>query len=657
MIFNSSAKGSSFEVIFEKAKKNPDVNWFLWRLNAQNDKDIADLTQFASLVKKQANGEIPLPILTEWGITPHRSRMIAALLKEKLAATSDKEIGFWFPRIDKENIIEFESKLGNYYHSLMQANRIDALHFPSSYFYLIDEEICISVSVQDLGWKNFNSPAFEHKLIEITFPRFHIPPVLTVSVVLDDLIAAARGKIINKLAHTAAENNEFFSRYIKFDGFSIKTRFPVLFESDLFPIKNRKGQDYQFSYTQIFLEKIFAKTETAAEYMEAINFEAYSDLDILFSPSKRENYDFIQSFLIYKGLALPQSQTNKKTLEKINNKLLGSLRFYMTEEEIKEQIKSEIPDGNEEFCEKIFSEFRQSIIEKEKQKSELTVLFFTVDFYGNRETIYIHAANFNRYINKILGDAADPIEKQIRIDWKKKLSKYHFDPEMFSVNRFNALLFELIRRRDSVFGQILCQKKCIFYLNGLKKLNQFAAKLVLFGIENMAETLKLDPHKIYSQTVEEIKKEKSFFGRLIFKFFNWYYLRAYQNMKEQPTIGEDALTKSEIGQAPILTTVGVSSVSQIDEQCNRIWGELGADQIPRHSLESNIKTDLLEYFKNRDRIAPSGLEIIFERNANRIIKKAPHLAVYREKLFEFIKLYAYKIIALTPSLRAKFQSG
>ena len=391
--------------------------------------------------------------------------------------------------------------------------------------------------------------------------------------------------------------------------------------------------------------------------MEAINFEAYSDLDILFSPSKRENYDFIQSFLIYKGLALPQSQTNKKTLEKINNKLLGSLRFYMTEEEIKEQIKSEIPDENEEFCEKIFSEFRQSIIEKEKQKSELTVLFFTVDFYGNRETIYIHAANFNRYINKILGDAADPIEKQIRIDWKKKLSKYHFDPEMFSVNRFNALLFELIRRRDSVFGQILCQKKCIFYLNGLKKLNQFAAKLVLFGIENMAETLKLDPHKIYSQTVEEIKKEKSFFGRLIFKFFNWYYLRAYQNMKEQPTIGEDALTKSEIGQAPILTTVGVSSVSQIDEQCNRIWIELGADQIPRHSLESNIKTDLLEYFKNRDRIVPSGLEIIFERNANRIIKKAPHLAVYREKLFEFIKLYAYKIIALTPSLRAKFQSG
>ncbi len=173
----------------------------------------------------------------------------------------------------------------------------------------------------------------------------------------------------------------------------------------------------------------------------------------------------------------------------------------------------------------------------------------------------------------------------------------------------------------------------------------------------MAETLKLDPHKIYSQTVEEIKKEKSFFGRLIFKFFNWYYLRAYQNMKEQPTIGEDALTKTEIGQAPILTTVGVSSVSQIDEQCNRIWIELGADQIPRHSLESNIKTDLLEYFKNRDRIVPSGLEIIFERNANRIIKKAPHLAVYREKLFEFIKLYAYKIIALTPSLRAKFQSG
>ena len=126
-------------------------------------------------------------------------------------------------------------------------------------------------------------------------------------------------------------------------------------------------------------------------------------------------------------------------------------------------------------------------------------------------------------------------------------------------------------------------------------------------------------------------------------------------MREQPAGEETALPKSESGEAPVLATAGVSAVSQIDGQCDRIWSELGADQIPRQSLESNIKTDLLEYFKNRDRIVPSGLDIIFERNANRIVKKAPHLAVYREKLLEFIKLYSYKIIALTPSLRAKFQ--
>lgn len=655
MIFDSSNEAASYELSLDEMRKNPDINWYLWRLDAQNEEDTADFTQFASLLKKQPNGEVPLSLLTEWGIGLTRSQIVRNLLREKLAATTDKELQLTFPRIDSDNIDSWETKLSEYYHSNAQTERMKILRFPSSYFCLIDRSVCVTVPVQNLGWYSFDTPSYEHKLIEITFPRFHIPPVMVTATAIEELILTAKEKIIYKLSQTAAENNGFFSRYVKFDGFSIKNRFPTPFEADLISLKNKKGQDYQFGYTQIFLDKVFAKPETAAEYMDAVNFESYSDLSVLFSPSKRENYDFIQSYLIYKELVLPLNHTQKEATEKLNTALAGALRFYMTEDEIKEQILLILPDSGKEFHEKIFADFQKAIEERDASRKDPTVLSFDIDFYGNRESIFFYASNFNRYLNKTLSDTTDPIEKQIRIDWKKKLSKYRFEPEMFSDTQFNKLIFELIRSRDSVLYQILIQKKCQYYLSRIHNLNRLSQKLVLFGIFNMAETLKLDPHKIYAQTVEEIKKEKSFFGRLIFRFFNWYYLRAYRNMREHPAGEETALPKSESGEAPVLAAAGVSAVSQIDGQCDRIWSELGADQIPRQSLESNIKTDLLEYFKNRDRIVPSGLDIIFERNANRIVKKAPHLAVYREKLLEFIKLYSYKIIALTPSLRAKFQ--
>ena len=79
--------------------------------------------------------------------------------------------------------------------------------------------------------------------------------------------------------------------------------------------------------------------------------------------------------------------------------------------------------------------------------------------------------------------------------------------------------------------------------------------------------------------------------------------------------------------------------------------------MPRKALENNIKTDLIEYFKNRDRVLPPGLQVIVERNSNRIVRQAPHLAVYQEKLNEFIRLYAYKVIASNPSLRGKYQNA
>ena len=334
MIFDSSNEAASYELSLDEMRKNPDINWYLWRLDAQNEEDTADFTQFASLLKKQPNGEVPLSLLTEWGIGLTRSRIVRNLLREKLAATTDKELQLTFPRIDSDNIDSWETKLSEYYHSNAQTERMKILRFPSSYFCLIDRSVCVTVPVQNLGWYSFDTPSYEHKLIEITFPRFHIPPVMVTATAIEELILTAKEKIIYKLSQTAAENNGFFSRYVKFDGFSIKNRFPTPFEADLISLKNKKGQDYQFGYTQIFLDKVFAKPETAAEYMDAVNFESYSDLSVLFSPSKRENYDFIQSYLIYKELVLPLNHTQKEATEKLNTALAGALRFYMTEDEI-----------------------------------------------------------------------------------------------------------------------------------------------------------------------------------------------------------------------------------------------------------------------------------------------------------------------------------
>ena len=111
MIFDSSNEAASYELSLDEMRKNPDINWYLWRLDAQNEEDTADFTQFASLLKKQPNGEVPLSLLTEWGIGLTRSRIVRNLLREKLAATTDKELQLTFPRIDSDNIDSWETKL------------------------------------------------------------------------------------------------------------------------------------------------------------------------------------------------------------------------------------------------------------------------------------------------------------------------------------------------------------------------------------------------------------------------------------------------------------------------------------------------------------------------------------------------------------------
>lgn len=658
MIFDNTSDTRSYEISREELRKNPDINWFLWRLNAQNDNDVRDLTQFLTLVRKSTSGSVPLTSLNEWGSGLNQSRILRSMIRENLAETNDKEITLLFPVIDRKNIGDYLTKITDYYHKIIHSDHPEFYPYPSSYFYLIESEVCKTIPIHDLGWQTFDSESFSGKLIEIVFPRFHIPPVLATPESVSELIQAAKEKIIRKLAQTASENGDFFSRYIKFDGFSIKKRFPVLTENDLLPIKSKKGQDYQYGYTLIFLDKVFAKPESATEYINAVNFEQYSELGVLFSPSKKENYDFIQSYLLYRELTLPQTENKRKNIKKLEEKLLACLRLYMTESELKEQILLSMPDVSMEYREKVFADFHDLAVSQEKTQDQFTILFFSVDFFGNRETIYIHASNFNRYLNKTLGEVSEPMEKQIRVDWKQKLKKYKFVSEMFSVYDFNGLIYGMIKRKDSILYQILRQNKCLFYLTKLKTVNQYASKLILNGTDNIAETLKLYPDKIYTQLVAEIKKEKSFLGRLIFGFLSWYYLRAYKNSiesREKKRGGETLKDAEDTG--IIFSAIGVKSANEIDEKCNALWSELGADQVPRKALENNIKTDLLEYFKNRDRVLPPGLQVIVERNSNRIVRQAPHLAVYQEKLNEFIRLYAYKVIASNPSLRGKYQNA
>ena len=354
MIFDNTSDTSSYQATLEEMRKNLDINWFLWKLKAQNEEDVRDFTQFASLASKSGTGSVSLSAIAEWGITPAHSRIIRNLVREKLAEMSDKEIRLIFPVIDRNNAEEFLVRIADTYHRIIHADRPDLNSFPSGYFYIIEKEICKTVPIQDLGWQSFDSESYKNKLIEIVFTRFHIPPVLTTPEAIPDLIQAAREKMIRKLSEAAAESGDFFSRYIKFDGFSIKKRFPTLSENDLLPVKSKKGQDYQYGYSQIFLDKVFSKQETATEYINAINFEQYSDLGVLFSPSKRENYDYIQSYLIYKELTLPQIQNKKNSLKKLEEALLGSLHLYMTETEIKEQILMSMPDVGKEFQEKIY---------------------------------------------------------------------------------------------------------------------------------------------------------------------------------------------------------------------------------------------------------------------------------------------------------------
>lgn len=655
MVFDKNNESDSPQLALEEMRKNLDINWFLWKLKAQTDEDVRDFTQFADLCSKSAAGSVSLSTLSEWGISLAHSRILRNLLREKMAETSEKEIRLTFPLITEENAAEYLTRIADFYHKMIQSDRPDLYPFPSTYFYLIDQDICKTVAIRDLGWQTFDNDSFKNKLIEIAFIRFHIPPVLTSAESIGELVMAAKEKIIRRLSEAAAENGDFFSRYIKFEGFSIKKRFPTLSENDLIPIKTKKGQDYQYGYTQIFLDKVFSKQETATEYINAINFEQYSDLGVLFSPSKRENYDFIQSYLIYKELTLPQIQNKKNAIKKLEEMLLSSLRLYMTETEIKEQIFLMMPDVSKEYQEKIFSDFQDTAILQEKLQKNFTILFFPVDFFGSQETIYMHASNLNRYLNKMLNDISEPMEKQFRDDWKAKLMKYHFEPEMFSSVDFNEAVFEIIRRKDSILCQILRQKKCRFYLTKLKGVTLFASKLIMHGNEAIAEVLKLDPEKIYAQLVAEIKKEKSLFGRMIFSFFNWYYLRAYKNrLISNIAEAESSPRKEKDNAETILSAVEAKSSSDIDSKCDSIWKELGADQVPRRSLENNIKNDLLEYFKNRDQVNDSGLQVIIERNSNRIIRQAPHLSVYQEKLNEFIRLYAYKMIATTSSLRGKW---
>lgn len=658
MIFDNTSDTASYQQTLSEMRKNLDINWFLWKLKAQSEDDIRDFSQFASLTAKTGTGSVAMSVLNEWGITPVHSRIIRNLIREKLAEASDKEIKLIFPVIDRKNAEEYLTLIGDSYHKIIHSDRPDLTPFPSSYFYLIEKEVCKTIPIQDLGWQTFDSESYKNKLMEIVFTRYHIPPILTTSGSIPDLIQSAKEKIIRKLSETAAESGDFFSRYIKFEGFSIKKRFPVLSESDLMPVKSKKGQDYQYGYAQIFLDKVFSKQETATEYINAIDFEHYSDLGVLFSPSKRENYDFIQAYLIYRELTLPQIQNKRNSIKKLEDALLGCLRLYMTETEIKEQILMTMPDIGKEFQEKIFSDFREMAATQEKTQKDITVLFFSVDFFGSRETIYIHASNFNRYLNKTLNEISEPMEKQIRDDWKAKLTKYNFAPEMFSTADFDEAVYEIIRRKDSILYQILKQKKCTFYLTKLKNINQLASKLILHGTAHISEVLKLNPEKIYTQLVSEIKQEKSFFGRLIFAFFNWYYLRAYKNRIDNKTAEQRSQKRKEADDMPpLFSLAGVKNTTEIETKCDSLWAELGADQIPRKSLENNIKTDLLEYFKNRDRVLPPGLEVIVERNSNRIIRQAPHLAVYQEKLNEFIRLYTYKVIISNSSLRGKFQTA
>lgn len=658
MLYNNENESSNYERTLEEMKKNFDINWFLWRLKAKTEEDVKDFSKFSSLMKESGKGVISLAQLGEMGISINQSRILRTLVREKIASITKNELAFTFEHICEDNLSDFINYVNNYYHGILNTKKVENEPYLSSTFYIIDKKICETIPIQNLSWQSLDVEKYKDKLIEIVFPRFHLPPILLTQTVAKDIISIAKDKIISRLALVASENSNFFSRYIKFDGFSIKTRFPTLYENDLVSIKTKKGQDYQYEYTTIFLEKVFSNQEVVIEYLNAINFEAYSDLGSFFSPSKRENYDFIQSYLIYKEFALPQSENKRNALQKIDKTLLSSLRFYMTQQEVREAILLSAPDADKDFHETVFNEFFEIAQLQEKQQLDFSILYFSIDFFGTQETIFIHAQNFNRYLNKAIGDATEPMEKIIRKEWKKKLLRYNFIPEMFSENQFNDYIFDMIKKKDSILYQILRQKKCYFYLTKLKNINQIANKLVIHGINNISEVIKLNPHRIYQQLVLEIKKEKSFFGRLIFSFLNWYYLRSYQHAKEKVSTNVNVKKNQDSEETKaIFSLINARSIPQINEKCDLLWQELGADQIPRHALERNIKNDLVKYFENRDRVLIHGLEIIFERNSNQIIKQAPHLAVYQQKLNEFIKYYAYKVILMNSSLRNKLQTS
>ena len=175
MIFDNTSDTSSYQATLEEMRKNLDINWFLWKLKAQNEEDVRDFTQFASLASKSGTGSVSLSAIAEWGITPAHSRIIRNLVREKLAEMSDKEIRLIFPVIDRNNAEEFLVRIADTYHRIIHADRPDLNSFPSGYFYIIEKEICKTVPIQDLGWQSFDSESYKNKLIEIVFTRFHLP--------------------------------------------------------------------------------------------------------------------------------------------------------------------------------------------------------------------------------------------------------------------------------------------------------------------------------------------------------------------------------------------------------------------------------------------------------------------------------------------------
>lgn len=634
--------------------RNLRPDWFLWEINALHPIERKELNLIVNYLRQNNTFTIPAKALIEFGITPTRSSLLQKLMKEQRISISQEKMKLLYEQITKENFFLYVQQLNDTY-ATMQKNAKDIYcPYPTSHYKLIDPDLIISLPLERIGWKNINSDIYKNKLVEIIFPDNHFPPILITPSAYNDLQRIATNKIIYHMQNLAGEDEQFFTQKIEVDKKKMASQYPRLFDFDLLRLQKRSTSAYRKEFTTIVTEKMLNNKNLLKMFLADSATESSSHIMRFFSPNAPSSFDFLQSFEYLKEIILRSDINNAIQLESINKMIFESLKLYLSATDIKNIIKEGFPELGDDQFESILNRFFSEYVKKKNRNGVPQVFHFKITFGEyNDEDIFINHLNLNRLINGALERISQKISTTVVSQWEQLLSKHNLSGGMFSDAHFESYLFKYCAKEEPFAFRIITKKDFYQILSSIEQLSRLTLRLKLYTHKELSNVFSIDKNKIYQTAYENVLESKNFFARLFFIIINWLQKRSFlSTLGEVESLTGDINDEKGIKSSDILEALQFNSELELEKRCEQLWDKLPTS-LSRKELDENIKTDLYTFFRTRSDVPLAALDYIIEVNANRILKKGPHLSSYEKEINNYIRHKTYYTICQTSSLRTK----